>query len=125
MRIETSSFFGYRGEGQRISIARAMPRGLVLPVYSPLAPGVWFKEADVGKYRKLYFAQLAQLDPVKVLADLRELAGEKHPVMCCWETLKRPGEFCHRRMVAEWLWEEVKINAEEFGTRNSEKDDDD
>jgi len=37
---------------------------------------------------------LDKLDPAKVYADL---SGS---ILCCWE---KPGQDCHRRLVAEWL----------------------
>lgn len=38
---------------------------------------------------------LAKLDPAKVAADLGPDA-----ILLCWES---PGEDCHRRLIAEWL----------------------
>jgi hypothetical protein len=69
-----------------------------------LAPGDWFKSVDRPEYERLYAAQLANLDPYQVVADLQELAGGAEPVLLCWE---RPPfsatNFCHRRLVAAWL----------------------
>jgi uncharacterized protein (DUF488 family) len=38
---------------------------------------------------------LSKLDPQKVFSDLGQDA-----ILLCWE---KPGEDCHRRLVAEWL----------------------
>lgn len=42
---------------------------------------------------------LSGLDPQVILRDLHSL-GIPHVALCCFE---RPGEFCHRRIVAQWL----------------------
>lgn len=113
--MKTASFSTYQGAG-RISIARYAPKWAgSVPAYRELAPGVWFKETNIARYRELYFAQLGRLNPHQVVDDLTKLAGGAEPVLLCWETLKRPGEWCHRRMVAEWLWDTLKINVPEVG----------
>lgn len=49
---------------------------------------------------------LGKLDPTKVLADLGDEA-----ILLCWE---KPGEDCHRRLVAEWLGKHLNIKVPEF-----------
>ena len=56
-------------------------------------------------YRDVYFREILEpLDPRQVVDDMQRLAGEWEPVMLCFE---RPpfnaDNWCHRRMVAEWL----------------------
>lgn len=116
--MKTASFFTFKDAG-RISIARSAPRGVSVPTYKPLAPGAWFNSVDYDAYRKLYFAQLSQLDPEKVVADLNALAGASEPVLLCWETLRKPGEYCHRRMVAEWLDLELGMVVLEHGANST------
>lgn len=111
--MRTASFFTYQGKG-RVSIARNAPRGFVMPAYRQLAPGTWFKRTAYDEYRKLYFEQLAKLDPQKVVDDLHELAGGHEPVLLCWERLRKPGEWCHRRMVAEWLEQSLGLAVPEY-----------
>jgi hypothetical protein len=102
--VKTSSFWLYTGPG-RISIARGarrVPGGF--RVCKALAPGPWFKSVDEATYRRLYFDELlGRLDPAETWETLHRLAGEAAPVLMCWETLLRPGEWCHRRLVAEWF----------------------
>lgn len=115
--MQTSYFNSFKDAG-RISIARSSPRWAgVVPAYRALAPGVWFKETDITRYRELYFAQLDKLNPHQVVEDLTKLAGGAEPVLLCWESLKKPGEWCHRRMVAEWLWDSIKLNVPERGSQ--------
>jgi uncharacterized protein (DUF488 family) len=49
---------------------------------------------------------LGKLDPAKVLDDLGGGA-----ILMCWE---KPGEDCHRRLVAEWLEKHLSIKVPEF-----------
>lgn len=114
--MQTASFFTFRGAG-RISIARSIPKSISgVASYAALAPGGWFRTTDITEYRRLYFAQLAKLDPKKVVDDLTRLAGSAEPVLLCWETLRKPGEWCHRRMVAEWLWDTLKLHVPEMSS---------
>lgn len=104
--MKTASFFTYTGPG-RISIARFEPRGTPPGYrrYRALAPRQEMLRMPYGQYHRLYVhGILARLDPRQVLDDLHELAGDVEPVLLCWE---RPPlsatNWCHRRMVAEWL----------------------
>lgn len=114
--MKTASFYTYTGPG-RISIARGTPRGLSAGyrIFKPLAPGPWFNSVSEEMYRELYFAQLAELDPVNVEADLQSLAAGAEPVLLCYE--KPPftaTNWCHRRMVAEWFKKELGIDVPEI-----------
>jgi hypothetical protein len=117
--LKVSSFFDYTGPG-RISIARYAPRGTPagFRVYKPLAPGPWFNKVSKPEYERLYFGQLALLDPVKVSDDLHALADGVEPVLLCWErkadifVLKKT--WCHRHMVGTWLRQQLDIEMEEL-----------
>jgi hypothetical protein len=104
--MKTSCFATYQGPG-RICIARWAPRGTPAGyrMYRPLAPGPWFNSVPEPEYRRRYLGEiLGVLDPRAVIAELGELAGGAEPVLLCWE--KPPltaSNWCHRRMVAEWL----------------------
>ena len=101
--MKTGSFFLTAGLPGRVSIARFAPKGhRDLPRYGALAPGPWFNSVSVEDYRRRYAEQLAALDAAAVRADLHDLAAGAEPVLLCWE---RPGQFCHRRLVADWLKE--------------------
>jgi uncharacterized protein (DUF488 family) len=58
-------------------------------------------------YRLEYKKILDNLDPRKVYEDLGQEA-----ILLCWE---KPGDFCHRGMVAEWLEEHLGIRVPEWG----------
>jgi hypothetical protein len=116
--VKTASFFTYNGPG-RISIARWAPKGFSgLPVYRPLNPEadmLYLKDLAVYRYR--YAAILARLNPAETWDRLHDLAGGAEPVLLCWE---RPPfsarHFCHRRLVAAWLEEWLRVDVPEIGT---------
>lgn len=59
-------------------------------------------ERDI--YHEIYKEHvLDTLEPAKVWEELHQI-GEK-PVILCHEDLSIPGEWCHRRMVADWFTE--------------------
>ena len=85
-----------------VSIARWTPRWWGAGRrYIALAPPAALLKSPVARsqeaYAMVYRQQvLDKLDPHHVADDL---AGK---ILCCYEA---PGEFCHRRLVADWLHE--------------------
>ena len=72
-----------------------------------LAPS-WnlIKEKDEEIYTRRYYDEvLSKLDPRQVYEELGPNA-----ILLCWEA---PGEFCHRRLVAQWLSENLGIDIPE------------
>jgi hypothetical protein len=110
----TSSFFIHTGVG-RISIARWAPKATPLGfrTYRALAPGPYFRSVDWDEYRRLYAAQLAQLDPRQVWESLHDLVAPYEPVLLCWERLTGE-ERCHRRLVAEWFENSLGVSVPEL-----------
>ena len=115
--MKTSSFRTYAGPG-RISIARYAPRGTPagFRVFRALAPGEWFNTASREEYRTLYYREiLAPLDPRKTFDALVTMAAPADPVLLCWE--KPPltdTNWCHRRLVAEWLADTLGVEVPEM-----------
>ena len=106
-----------------MSIARTAPRRVAagFRIYKALAPGTWLFDDQASKdyatYRERYFREiLGPLDPQKVWDDLHRLAGEHEPVLLCHEHLLKPGDWCHRRMVAEWFEDKLGIAVLELQT---------
>lgn len=94
-----------------VAISQGVPKWYKGKVYKKLAPS-WalVKIEDEKEYVRRYkYEVLDRLDPAQVLKELGEDA-----VLLCWE---KPGEFCHRRIVAEWLEEELGIEVPELGVR--------
>ena len=114
--MKTASFFTYTGPG-RISIARYAPRGTPAGFrqYRALAPDADMLKMSQALYLPRYAAILNALDPLQVWDDLHRLAGDQEPVLLCWE---RPplsaGNWCHRRLVADWFQARLGINVPEW-----------
>lgn len=110
-----TSCFGNRtatADPQAVCIARWSPRWWgTRRRYIALAPSIdLLNRSKAGLPWAQYVAEykrdvLAKLDPAKVAADLGPDA-----ILLCWEA---PSEDCHRRLVAEWLSESLKIDIPE------------
>lgn len=113
--MKTASFFTYTGPG-RISIARFAPRGTPagFSVYRKLAPRTDMLKMERAEYEPLYNEILAALDPQQIWGELHALVHPHEPVLLCWERLHRPGEWCHRQMVAEWFSQELGFQLVEW-----------
>lgn len=111
----TSSYFTFKGPG-RIGISRGFPRGYTkIPMFRQLAPGPWFNSVSKPEYEKLFYAQLAALNPQAVWDELHRLAGDAEPVLLCYErTPFTDTNWCHRRMVASWLESTLGIVVNEY-----------
>lgn len=124
--MKTSSFYLYSGEG-RISIARSAPRRVTagFRVYRKLAPGPWRSEPEYQNepnYRARYFEEiLGPLNAQKTWDELHALSGGHEPVLLCHEHLLKPGDWCHRRLVAEWFKRELEQDVAELVTRPPSK----
>ncbi len=110
-----TSYFGNKAVANNlnaISIARYAPRWWGQGRrYIALAPSSdLLNRSKAGlpwlEYVKEYQRDvLGNLDPVKVHADLSD------SILCCWE---KPGEDCHRRLVAEWIEKHTGIKVPEM-----------
>ena len=119
MPIKTGSWFvKIPNDHIRISISRGSPRGVSgYRTYRTLAPGPWFNSVSVSEYLTRYEAILAGLDPAKTVSQIEALAGDKTPVLCCFETIAKieTGSRCHRHLVKLWLEHELAIEVLEIG----------
>jgi len=55
------------------------------------------------EYVERYKQKLSELDKAEVLHKLQQISQDNHDkdiVLLCYE---KPGDFCHRHLVAEWL----------------------
>jgi hypothetical protein len=120
IKMQTSYFAKYRGENG-VSIARYVFNGFTGRKYPPLYPTAklldhYKKYNDEVVYLMAYKKEtLSILDPQKVYEDLGENA-----VLLCYE---RSGTFCHRRIVAEWIENNLGIKVPEITDWNNENDD--
>lgn len=89
-----------------ISIAGKAPDGWKGLEYKKLAPKWWFfkewKENHDNDYyiRNFNKEVLDKLNPNAIWKELRELSNGGSFALICYE---KPGDFCHRHLVADWL----------------------
>ncbi len=98
-----------------VSIARWAPNGYRGRRYSALAPKKWMMSLeDEAECRAAYKEEIIDaLDPRKVFEDLG-----KDAILLCWEP---PGKFCHRRLVATWLEEQLGVQVPELPQNDNPK----
>lgn len=103
--IYTSYFAVQKDNKNAVAICRGVPKWFTGTIYSALAPS-WdilmeYKnseqtEADKARYTKRYKKEILDLlSPQKVYDDLN---GK---TLLCYE---KSGDFCHRHIVSEWLF---------------------
>jgi uncharacterized protein (DUF488 family) len=103
-----------------ISICAKAPSWYTGIQYKALAPKYGFfmkyKETHDEAYYIEHFNSevLDKLRPNDVVATLRSLAGDKIPCMMCFE---KPGDFCHRHLVADWLNNSGLVSVSEYNTK--------
>jgi uncharacterized protein (DUF488 family) len=104
-----------------ISIAGKAPESYKGVEFKKLAPKlsfwkVWEQTKDndyyIEQFNKLV---LNTLDPKTIYDELITISNGKIPCLICYE---KPGEFCHRHLVAEWLQNNCNIKVEEYTESN-------
>lgn len=103
--MKTSHWFGYFGPG-RVGTSRGVPRNAAAgyKLFKPLYPEADMLKMGYAEYVPRYEAILARLDPQRTWDEIHALHGAGvEPVLLCWESLQKPGEFCHRTLVAAWF----------------------
>lgn len=116
--MKTGYWFGkYPEDHIKIGISRFAPRGLPAGyrLFKTLAPGEWFNSVSAEEYRTRYFIQLDQLEPAKVVAEIKKLAGDRTPILCCFEKPDKPEDWCHRGFVSAWLNDTLGLEVPEYG----------
>lgn len=111
--MKTSNFKHYAGD-KGVAICIYPPinwTGLQYPALEPDRQAFYaIKAGTITKeqYEKLYRENvLSKLDPKKIYEMF------KNNVLLCWE---EPGEFCHRRIVAAWIEENLGIDVPEWNS---------
>lgn len=66
-------------------------------------PGYLFNEYDRGRFTPPYFKHMDRTGVQRIMAILsRYEAAGKDIVLCCYEDVRKPDEWCHRLVFAEW-----------------------
>jgi hypothetical protein len=105
--IQTSYYQKSGSLPNAVGISQGVPKWFTGALYKKLAPP-WeiVKIENEATFRRLYQEMvLSKLNPVHVADDL------EGKVLLCWEL---PGQFCHRRLVAEWLEKNLLIEVPEL-----------
>ena len=119
-----TSYFAKKGYSNPVAISLIVPYWFSGPKYEKLAPTKkllnLYKSGVISKtdYTKQYTSEtLCRLDANTVWEDLVNIAGQDATLLC----YERAGEFCHRRLVAKWLENELGVFVTEFGYEEKAK----
>jgi len=118
--IQTGYYAGMREyqELQCISISLGVPKWLPVPIpncrpLNPTAEILALKE-DHPAYTKAFEKYLANLNINEILTSLVQLSNGRDLILLCYE---KPGDFCHRHIVATWIERLSGIHVSEFRTK--------
>ena len=93
-------------------------RGISIMYLAPkryMLSGKLTREQYIESYRR---DVLGRLNPVAVVREIERLSGGKDAALLCYE---KPGEFCHRRLFAQWMLEETGLDIPEWGQEKREE----
>ena len=73
-------------------------------------PGYLFSENDRSRFTPQYFRHMDKTGITLINSILEDykLAG-KPVVLCCYEDVRKEGEWCHRLVFAEWYYQKTGI----------------
>lgn len=120
MKIYTSYFAKMKKIPEnivRISICGKAPEWYDGIQYKKLAPKYkffmeWKENKDNNFYIEHFNSEvLDTLNAQDVFNKLKELSQGRDCVLLCYE---KPGDFCHRHLVADWLFEKLNIEVVEL-----------
>ena len=106
MKIYTSYFGNSRALAKdgimEISIARYSPKWFNGPRYTTVAPTGYMLSGACShdEYLRRYDDILRHLNPQEVISSIEAIARGRDVALCCYE---KPGDFCHRHLLSEWL----------------------
>ena len=111
-------------QGVPVRITRGNPRWklayeLAHQVHE-LAPGTSYFREPEPVFTAGYRADLDRIGAPKIAELLQTIttqAGDHRLVLLCFEDLSRPGEWCHRRIFADWWHERTGDLVRELGPR--------
>ena len=102
-----TSYYAKSGKDQdAVAISQGVPKWFKGRVYKKLAPSWKMIKLPDKQYREEYANLLSKLNAEEVYNELGSNA-----ILLCYE---KPGEFCHRRLVADWIQNELGIYVPEL-----------
>lgn len=72
---------------------------------------------DRHEFEQRYRTRLDRIGADRILAGFEEIAtraGRRGLVLLCFEDIAKPGVWCHRRLLAEWLIEQTGLDVPEL-----------
>lgn len=118
MKIYTSYFGNSRKLHESgisiICVAIGRPKFVDAPQMMNVAPTRYMLSDSCSheEYLRLYDGILANQDAHQVVEQIKRLSNGKDVALCCYE---KPGDFCHRHILAKWITEKTGIEVKEFG----------
>ena len=103
-----------------VGVVRSMPK---FPVKYRIAgdimqiapPGYLWNENNMERFRQPYFRHLEKSGYPVIGAIIDAYLKEgKDVVLCCYEDVRKPNEWCHRLVFAEWWYEKTGQKIEEL-----------
>ena len=97
-----------------ICVAVGRPRYLCVPQMINVAPTRYMLSSSCSheEYINLYDQILARQNANQVIKQIEMLSRGKDVALCCYE---KPGDFCHRHILAKWITKNTGIEVKEFG----------
>lgn len=117
MKIYTSYFGNLKTLGKEnivpISIARYSPKWFNGYRYTTVAPTGYMLSGACkhDEYLRKYEEILRNLTPQVVVNTLEQISRGKDVALCCYE---KPGDFCHRHLLADWLTKNTGFDVTEW-----------
>jgi hypothetical protein len=102
------------GNIQPVNISRYPPRWANYPSIFQLAPSGDMLPLSKKDYVPRFVSLLNKLDPEAVMREIKKISkqnGGKDIALLCFE---KPGDFCHRELVADWLSVHFNIEVKEY-----------
>lgn len=124
MKIYTSYFGNIRRLNEAgifaVCVAIGKPKYLNLPQIINVAPTRYMLSdaCSYEEYLRLYDQILARQNAQQVVKQIEALSGGRDVALCCYE---KPGDFCHRHILAKWITDNTGIEVKEFGVIEKKK----
>ena len=122
-KLYTSRFSNKELESEKytvVGVVRSMPR---FPVKYKISsnitqiapPGYLWNENDRDRFKAPYYKHLEKAGYPLIGAIVKDYLGiGKDLVLCCYEDVRKPNEWCHRLVFAEWWYEKTGQKIEEL-----------
>jgi len=104
--MQTSNYALCGRNQNAVGISQGIPKWFTGRIYKKLAPSWNMIKLPDAQYTVAYNEILSKLDAQQVYEELGESA-----ILLCYE---KPGDFCHRQLVAEWFKTELGILVPEY-----------